>query len=457
MAAAVSFSVLRIPVQVTDSLVPLLQVQATSSAVGVFRGILGEEAFLRPVFWTEVRLLFDVAAGRHYFIVYKAFHLLLLGVLFFCFVRAARVHTRCDSAALLFALLILTGLHTFRGMVWEAYPVNHYLQVAVCCTGALLLSQSRGGWWADLMAGTLFAIASLTLESGLIVWVVFAASRLVGWRGVSWKGIALATLLLGAYMYLRFGYLDTGTPGLDERATGFGLGRLDRDEVVARFADAPYVLYAYNIASSVVSVVLSEPRGGTWEITRRWLDGEMTPSMIVALSSSLIATGFIVRHVATRLRLWLAGSFDHDDQLVVVFLAVLIANAVLSYGYTKDEIMSTAGVFYALAAFAAARAALARFAPNPRRPLAVATMAVLLLLASSTWAIRATGLHYHMYYSGYYLRNEWATVEDWLREQQIEVKSSEGSQLVEALRAHALEMPMLNPYFLPRWAERWFD
>ena len=119
--------------------------------------------------------------------------------------------------------------------------------------------------------------------------------------------------------------------------------------------------------------------------------------------------------------------------------------------------MSTAGVFYALAVFAAARAMLARFGAIHRQPLAGVVIAVLLLVASSTWAIRATGLHYHMYYSGYYVRNEWATVEVWLREQRVEPTTQEGVRLVEALRATAIDMPVLNPYFLPRWAERWFD
>ena len=119
--------------------------------------------------------------------------------------------------------------------------------------------------------------------------------------------------------------------------------------------------------------------------------------------------------------------------------------------------MSTAGVFYALAVFAAARTALARVAAVPRHLFTSVAVSTLLLVSSSAWAIRATGLHYHMYYSGYYLRNEWATVEVWLREQRVEPRTEEGTRLVETLRSVAIEMPALNPYFLPRWAERWFE
>ena len=380
----------------------------------------------------------------------------LVAGLFVLFALVARVRTRDDFGAFALALLVVTGHHTFRGNVWEAYPINPFLEVTVLCLGALALCQSKGGWWADLLAGAVFVVASLTLESGLLVWVVILAARLVGLRGVSWKGVALVSVLLGGYLYLRFVHLGTGVPGLDERAMGFGFGRLDRGDVVARFADAPYLLYAYNVVSSLLSVVLSEPRGGTWEMTRRLVTGEAAPSVFVALVSATVATALVLWFTTVRVRAWRARQFTRDDQLVLVFMAVAAANAAICYAYTKDEIMSTAGVFYALAVFAAARAGLVRVGPVRRRAVATGAFAALLFAASTAWAIRATGLHYHMYYAGYYARNEWATVEVWLREQHVEPTTEEGIRLVEALRAIAIDMPMLNPYFLPRWAERWF-
>ena len=454
MAAAVSFSLLRIPVQVPDSLVVMLQAQAAPSAA--LTNFVGEQGFLRPIYMSQTRLLLDAAAGNHYFLIFRGFHVLLVATLFILFVVAARVHTWREFAAFAFALVVLTGHHTFRGNVWESYPVNHYLEIAICCLGAFVLCQSRGGWWADLMALVLFALAALTLESGLIVWVVCVVARFTGLRGVSWRGVALVSAALAAYLYVRFAYYSTGMPSLDERAMGFGLGRLDRGDVVARFSEAPYMLYAYNVVASAMSVVFSEPRGGTFEITRRWLAGEATPSVVVAVVSTIVATGLLAWFGVTRVRAWLARRFDRDGQIVLVFLGVTAANAAICYAYTKDEIMSTAGVFYALAVFAAARVAMIRFAACPRRALATVAMALLFFAGSASWAIRSTGLHYHMYYAGYYLRNEWATVDQWLAQQRVEVNTSEGRQLVAALKVAAIEMPMLNPHFVPRWAERWF-
>jgi hypothetical protein len=435
MAAAISFSVLRIPIQVTDSLLVMLQVQAAPSAS--LSHFVGEEGFLRPIYMAQTRVLLDAAAGAHYYLVFRGFHVALVAALFALFVIAARVRTRTDFAALAFALVVLTGHHTFRGNVWESYPVNHYLEIAVYCLGALVLSQSRGGWWADVLAPAIFLLASLTLESGLIVWVVFFVARCSGLKGVSWVGVGLVTLALGGYLYVRFAYYGSGMPSLDERSVGFWFGRVERNEINARFGDAPYLLYAYNVVSSLLSILLSEPRNGTWEMTRRWLAGEAVPSVVVSVLSAAVATGLVSWFIATRLRRWVARRFDHDDQLVLIFLGVTAANAAICYAYTKDEVMSTAGAFYALAVFAAVRTAIGRFASLPRQAVATAAMTLLLLIGSATWSVRSIGLHYHMYYSAYYQRNEWPRVDEWLAQQRVAVRSAEGRQLVAALRSAA--------------------
>lgn len=456
MMCALAYSILRIPVQLTDSLVPMLQVQARDSAVDVFAGGFGGDDYLRPMFWTQVKLLFDAAAGERYFAVFKGFHIALVVALLCLFVRAARVSSRVDAAAFALALLVLTGLHTFRGSVWEAFPVNHYLEIAVFCLAALVLSQSGGGWAYDALAAVLFTAAALTLESGLIVWVVLVAARIVGMRGVSGKGLAVVTILLAGYFFLRFFWLQTGSPGLDERATGFGFGRLERTELVARFGEAPYVLYVYNIAASFLSVLLSEPRSGTFELTAQWLAGQRPPSALVAGLSAMAATGLVTWFAIARWRSWLTRRFEHSDQLVLVFFAVAAANSVVSFAYAKDDILSAAGVFYALAVYAATRVAVVRFASR-RRPVFVTVLFGLLLLATSTaWAIRATGLHYHMYNMAFYVRNEWVSVEPWLAQQQIQTVTPEGARVIDTLRGSAIGGPVINPHFLPRWAHKWF-
>src|SRR5205085_3035563 len=114
-------------------------------------------------------------------------------------------------------------------------------------------------------------------------------------------------------------------------------------------------------------VLFSEPRAGIWTIPAELSRGRIAAGTIINIVSSTTTTALIAWFVATRARVWLAFAhalrrrglqLEPDDQIMVVSLAVIIANAVISYGYTKDEIMGPAGVFYALAAFVAIAALL---------------------------------------------------------------------------------------------------
>ena len=55
---------------------------------------------------------------------------------------------------------------------------------------------------------------------------------------------------------------------------------------MARFGDNPLPFYAYNVFSSLLSVLLSEPRGGVYAMTRALTAGDIEPAAIVALAAS---------------------------------------------------------------------------------------------------------------------------------------------------------------------------
>jgi hypothetical protein len=456
MAASVAVGVLRIPVQTTDSIVPILQAEETPSVVAAVKGSFNSTAFLRPLRIGQIQLLYELArdTGRYY-LVFRGFHVALVVAAFALFVTALRVRTRDDFLVATFALTVLTGLHTFLGTVWEAYPINHFLEIAVCCLLALVLAQSRGGWWADLAAALTFLVASLTLESGLLVWVVVVAARLAGMRGVSQRGVIVVTALLAGYMYLRFGALGTGTPTLIERASGFWIERLETDELVRRFGERPGLFYAYNVVSSWSSVLFSEPRAGVFAIPLQILRGELMPGTLMNVWSSVATTLLIVLVVVRRWGEWLRRRFTPADQLVFVMFAVLLGNGAISYGYTKDETMSAAGVFYALAAFAGARGAVDWAAAKGRGVRML--LALLLTVTATAWVARTAGLHYHMQRIAHIARGEWVDVDRWLQEQDASPNTPGGRRIVETLRQDAIDRPVMNRYFLPEWAERWFQ
>jgi hypothetical protein len=452
-AAGVSVSVLRIPVQTTDSLIPLLDAQKLPSVTAAIVTNLGSNAYLRPMRIAQIQLLFELSRGRIY-LAFKGFHVGLVVAAFALFACILDPRTPLEAAALAVGLTVLTGLHTFFNTVAEAYPINHFLEIAVCCLAAFAVAQSRGGWWADLAAVLIFALASLTLESGLLVWLVVVTAWLLGMGGISTRGVMLVTMLLGAYLYLRFAYFSTGLPDLMERSSGFGTARLEPEELTRRFGQWPYGFYAYNVVSSIVSVLLSEPRAGVWELVGDLSAGRMVPGSVVNVGSSAITTAAIGWYALRRRHAWIARTFSQGDRIVLTALVLLAGNAALSYAYTKDEIMSPAGVFYALAAAVAIHEALQAFARGAWQRRREYVAAALLVIASSGWAIRSLGLHYRMHEMAYYVRNEWVEVYEWLEEQEETPDSNEARALVDALRNQAIDASVVNPALMSPWGRR---
>jgi hypothetical protein len=449
-----SYDLLRMPVQVSDSLVELLDVQQSPSLSATFVAAANRSAYLRPLRLVQIKALFDLADG-HYWLVYRGFHALLLGAGLLLFTRALRVRTWADFAAAVFALTVLTGLHTFRGTVREAFPINHFLEVSVFCLIALNLSQSKGGWWVDVAAAVTFVVASLTIESGLLVWVVVAAAWACGMRGVSRRGLVAVTVLLGAYFWVRFWYLSVGTPGLEERSSGFLLAILEPEELAARFGSNLMWFYAYNVATSMLSVLFSDPDGGVFAIPRAWLQGDVPPRLYLAFVSSVMATALIGWAAVARLRDRARQVHGANDHLLVIAGAVLVANSAISFAYTKHETISVAGAFYAFAAFVGARHAM-EYVRVPASSTAGIVIVVMLAATATMWAFRSAGVHHMLRVQAFKVRNDWV----WVSADRMRDSGSEEARLAAALvrqlRHDALEMRVANPYLLPRWADRWW-
>ena len=450
-ALSISYDLLRMPFQPHDSLEELLAAQRSPSIAASFVGSTKTVAYLRPARVAQIKGLFDLAQGR-YFRTYRGFQAILIVVAFLLFTSALRVQSWRDVVAGAFALTVFMGLHTFFKLVVETYPVNHFLEMVVFCLLVLNLAQSRGGWWVDAGAAVTFAVASLTLESGVLVWVTAAAAWMVGLRGISGRGIVAMTLLFAGYGYLRFGYLHVGVPTMLERSSGFLLERLDPQELQRRFAQHPGLLYAYNVLCALLSVLFSEPQDGTFSTVRAWLDSRAVPWMYLALGTSVPTTGLIAWAAVNRWRRRARGGLEQGEQLFLIVAAVLVSNACLSFAYVKDDIVSVAGVFYALAAFAAMRDTLEALSRAGRRPMAIA-VAVLVFAVSSGWAIRSFGVQYRLRAHDFRQRNEWAaTPEQWKRDG-LWPDNTAGQALIQQLRREAMELRVVNPQFFARWGE----
>lgn len=451
-----SYDLLRMPIQRFDAVQDLLDVQRSPGVYATFAanlggpGSTGGTALLRPLKFAVIKALFEASDGR-YQVAFRGFHAVLLAAGVLLLVGALGVRTWADFAAATFALTVFTGLHTFQGTVREAWPVNHNLEVVVLCLLAVNLVRARSRWLTDLALAVTFVAAALTLESGVLVWVIVAAAWACGARGASTRSLIAVTTLLAAYMVVRFLALSITVPGLDERNSGFLLRMLEGDELAARFGDGPIWFYLYNVAASMLSVLFAEPQSGVFEFVRAWVDGDIPPRSWVAVISSTSTTLLVA---------WAAWQVLRRERRLggdavlwfVMFGAMLAANAALSFAYTKDEIVAPAGALYAGAAFAAARYVLheERIA---RRRLGHVALCLVLAITAGLWAFRSAGVHHILRVQAFKHRNDWARL---VEDTSPAARRDPSAALVHRLRQDAIAMRGPTPDLLGRWPGRWW-
>jgi hypothetical protein len=453
VAAGFSFFIAGIPVQVSDSLGNLVSVQ-TSSWPQLMRDQFWSSAFFRPLLLAQTKLLLDLS-GSHYFFAFRAFQVVEVFLAVWLFVRLLKVRTAGDCLAAVVAVTVLTGSHTFAGTIREAYPINNYLTVAICCLVALnVLIAERPRWYTDVLVILSFVLAVGTIETGLIVWGCLFIGRLVGWRGVSITAFAVATLLLVGYFGFRFGVLSVATPSLMERSSGFGFARLEPMQLNERFGASPYPFYLYNVASSIATVLFSEPRAGVWMVTHHVQMGMVEPWMVINVTASCAVT-LLVAWFAVSRRWWSNPvTWSHGQRLVAMAAAVILANGGISFPYTKDQIMSLGGMLFAAALFAAAAA---RLESPPRARFSRALTAVLLCVVSVTWSWRVIGLQHNLVHTAFTQRNDWAYTDLWI-ESHPEAHTDPGvAAIVNSLYLQALRTRVPNLHLNPFPLERYFD
>jgi hypothetical protein len=450
VSAVLSYFLLGLVIQVSDSFGNLLAVQ-TPTLGELVRDRLSQQAYLRPLLWAQIKLVYAWSGGDYY-AWFRGIHVAQVGVLIVLCVRMMRPAAAVDAALVPLSLAVLVGAHTFVPLLREAHPINSYLTIAIACVAAANLAfRAQSRWYTDALALVLFVGAVLTVESGILVWVVCAAAYILGARGLSRSAIGRMTICLIAYIGIRMLVLDVGTPALTERASGFGFRQLEPAELIAQFEGRAWMFYVYNMVSSLATVLFAEPKGGVWRFAFEVSTGTVHPWTMVSVLSSTAAAALVAWFVWTRrdrLRVW---SFDRNEQIVGVFLAVLAANAVISFPYTKNVIMSPAGVFFSLAVYAAARQWFESVAASR-----VAATVVLFAVLTCGWAYRVAGTHYNLRRTAAEQRAVWVTVDTWLERQHIALVRPEARALRDTLRADALRNHP-TPYQPDSAWMRWFD
>ena len=311
VAAVLGYFLFGLVIQVSDSFGNLLAVQ-TPTLGELVRDQFSQRAYLRPLLWAQLKIVYELSGG-HYFLWFRGIHVAQVLLLIVLFVHLVRPRTALDAALVPLSLAVLIGAHTFVPMVREAFPINGFLTMAVCCVAvATLALRERSRWYWDLLAIALFVGSVLTVESGVLVWVICVAAYALGARGLSRRAVLAMTACLVAYFVARTFVLDVGTPSLAERASGFGFRILEPSDLMARFEGRAWPFYAYNVVSSISTVLFAEPKGGVWRFVFELTTGTIHPWSAVSVVSSTAATVLVAWFLWTRrdrIRTW---NFDHE-------------------------------------------------------------------------------------------------------------------------------------------------
>src|SRR5262245_8053221 len=234
VTALLAYFLLGLVIQVSDSFGNLLSVQ-TPTLGALMRDQFWQRGYLRPLLWAQVKIVYDLSGGQYY-AWFRGIHVAQVAILVVLCLRLLRPKTALDAALVPFPLATLTGGPTFPPMLREAFPINSFLTIAICCLAvANIAFRDQARWYTDVLAIVLFVGASLTVESGILVWVVCVGAAVLGLRGLSRRALIAMTICLIGYFAARMLWLRVGAPSLGERAAGFGFGILEPVDLVARF------------------------------------------------------------------------------------------------------------------------------------------------------------------------------------------------------------------------------
>lgn len=447
-------SVFQIPIQVSDSLEPIVISAKYATAAQLLReSVRFSPTTFRPMRYLQARWLLGVAetGGLTYNTVFRSVHVLLLVLLVSLFVLAVDVRTWTDLAVFGVAFPVFIGIHTFVAMLQEAFPVNHYAEVGICVLAVLVLAQRPPRPYVAPVICALLALALSVIESGAIIWVTVICCAVVGMRGITRATVISTTVLVAAYLVMRQ-WLHIATPGIGGHGSGFGATFYSPEELVQRFGAHPAGFMAYNVAGGLASLLFSEPRQGVYSLALAWRDGVVHPILVINLVSSIATTALLAWYAVTHLRGGRAAWSDRN-RLFIAVCAVMVANAALTVAYIKDEIISPGGLCYAVAVFIAVAALVESL---PRRGPAVASILTLLLAATAAlWMFRAAGVHYVLRYDAFKVRNDWVDV---LREDKRGDWPTDPRELAltRRMRDEAILRRATSPSFMPRWADRYW-
>ena len=339
------------------------------------------------------------------------------------------------TAAIL-ALSVAVGLHTSR-ILFLFVPLNAYATSMLIVLASALLFMTprlRGYEWVLLpltLAGLLWLeLAILIVPLALVAWLMKAP-------GATWRSVAASTGGLAIYLVARLGFapsLGVGSPD-----TGFGFSSLSSVESAARFGDAPWILWLYNIGSTVLTVLASEPRAGRFQFIQALTVDNVPVWMWLHIGSSVVTTVVVGAGLA------IIRTRPQRDHVIAAFGCVLIVGgSALAFLYTRDRIGLPAGIGYAMLVYVAVSALVEGVRPSRWR-FAVALMTILGLC----WSIRSAEMYVALRDTAWDYRQEW--------DRREAIRAERQSRVIARMRQSALSGTPADAERDPRWTYILFE
>lgn len=420
--------------------------EATSSGWSQYiRYVFSRGTEYRPVFTLGVKAAYAVVGLNLW--VYQTLVMVQLAAIVALLAWLFRSPGVARNIAAIVALSCILGLHTSR-ILFLFVPLNVYSGALLLLLLGIVLALSPRMRPYDWIFFPLTLVALFTLESSLLIVPTLAVLWWLSAPGVSLRGLAGAVLALALYLTVRFSF---GTPvSLVGNYVGSGLGfsAATPDSLRNTFEHAPWLFWIYNVVSSVLTVLASEPRAGIYQFVASLLRGSTAVWQWLHVTSSVLTT-CVVGAVLMRSRLL----SERDRLLCAAGLVLVVFGSGLGFLYTRDRIGLSAGVGYGMLVFVALSALLERLpATGFRRVATLAVVSILTLL----WTTRTAELYAQLRDTAWDYRGEWMD-----RYEDVGGAAQPQTELLTSLRQAGTSKSPDDPRHDPAWTfavfERRFD
>jgi hypothetical protein len=351
------------------------------------------------------------------------------------------------AAAAVVALSCIVGLHTTR-ILFLFIPLNGHAATLVLLLAAVALAlhpRTRAYEWVFF---PLTAAALFTLESGLLIAPLLVVLWWCGAPGLGLRGVSGAVAAVVVYLAIRFTFNAQVALGVSYTGTGLGLSDATPEQLQNIFEHAPWLFWAYNVSASFLSVVLSEPRAGTYQFIAALLRGGAALWQWLHVLSSLATTVVVVVALA-RYR----PTSERDRLLVAAGLTLLVLGSGIGFLFTRDRIGLWAGAGYAMLVFVALAMLLERMPRLGSKRLA--TIGIVSILAVA-WTARTAETYVQLRDTAWDHRLEWTE-----RFADLGGALQPQTELITSMRSAALSKTPADPRRDPAWTfvvfERRFD